>query len=118
MPSIVPSVVIIGFITGVLVNLIADYLPARRHYTTARANPFVSRDAIPAKPSFLPHGNDGRLLPVYLWSGVIAAITKGWTYRYQTRRVVTEIGLVLAFGFIGWRYYFIPTVSFMLFYAA
>jgi prepilin signal peptidase PulO-like enzyme (type II secretory pathway) len=118
MPDIVPLSVITGFIAGVIVNLIADYLPARRHHTLARNNPFVSRDAIPSKPSLLLRGNDGRILPPYLWSGVIAAIMKKSHYRHQTRRIIIEVGLALVFGFIGWRFYSLRNLPFMLFYAA
>jgi prepilin signal peptidase PulO-like enzyme (type II secretory pathway) len=98
-----------GFLVGVLVNLLADYLPARRHYDLARRSPFST--VKPVKPSFIPRR------PVPLWSGLIAVALRA-PAAHPFRRVITEIGLAAAFALIaGWfaHMHFLP---FYLFYAA
>ena len=119
MPTIVPVALIIGFVAGVLVNLIADYFPARRHHHLASTNPFVSQSVIPAKPSFLPRRSDGSLWPSYLWSGTVAALSRKAVFeQHKTRHVITEIGLVLGFAAIAWVFADVHNMPFMLFYAA
>src|SRR5260221_6535328 len=93
---------ILGFLAGVAVNLLADYLPWHRHYNLTMTSPFASRDIVPTKPSLLPRQDNGRLLPVYLWSGLIASLAgrQVGKSQYRTRRILTEICLALAFAFI------------------
>jgi prepilin signal peptidase PulO-like enzyme (type II secretory pathway) len=111
---------LLGFIVGVLVNLLADYLPARRYHILARADPFVSRNTIPPIPNFLPRRADGRLYPLPLWSGVVAAILREpvFSTSRRVRRIVTEIGMAMAFAAITSLYANAPSLPFLLFYAA
>src|SRR5689334_10535846 len=98
MPTTVPIALIIGFLTGILVNLIADYLPARRHHQLASANPFVSKSVIPPVAPFIPHRPDGRVWPIYLWSGVIATLAGARVFeQHRVRHIITEIALALGF---------------------
>ena len=123
-PVAIPLAVLFGFLVGVVVNLIADYLPAQRHYHLARTSPFASRSAVPRKPTFLPHRAEGenneRLWPVPLWSGVIAALAGAPVYEphQRTRHIVIEIGMALVFGWIVWTFAETPSWPFLLFYAA
>ena len=110
-------VAIVGFLSGILVNLLADYLPAKRHYDLARTNPFVSADVIPPKPRLIPSQ------PIYLWSGFVATVLKAPVFKPETRlrHVITEIGLSAAFVWITNQYandYQMPHVPLLLFYAA
>jgi prepilin signal peptidase PulO-like enzyme (type II secretory pathway) len=98
-----------GFLVGVLVNLLADYLPARRHYDLARRSPFST--VKPVKPSFLPRR------PVPLWSGLIAALLRA-PVEHPLRRVITEIGLAAAFALITGSFATARFLPFYLFYAA
>lgn len=100
---------ILGFLVGVLVNLLCDYLPARRHYQLARRSPFAS--AAPPQPSFLPPERR-----FWLWSGVIGAQT--FDPPRRVRRIAVEIGLALAFVVIGQMYGQTEFLPFYLFYAA
>lgn len=120
MPTIVPLTLILGFLTGILVNLIADYLPAQRHHELARANPFVSPSAVPPRPTFLPRHPDGRLWPIWMWSGLVAWLTGSSTFvdRHATRHVLTEIGLAVGFAWIAWTFAGDPDLAFLLFYGA
>src|SRR5690348_6791887 len=94
---------VIGFISGILVNLIADYLPGRRHHRLASSNPFVSKSVVPPKPSFFPRRADGSIYPGYLWSGVIAMLTGVTVYKdHRARHILVEIGLAVAFAVIAW----------------
>ena len=119
MPSIVPVALVIGFISGILVNLIADYLPARRHYHLAKTNPFVSESAMPSKGTFFPQREDARIWPPYLWSGVIAALLGKPVFRqHRTRHIITEIGLAFGFAAIVWIFIDVHNMPFLPFYAA
>src|ERR1700690_1752131 len=95
-----------GFVVGVIVNLIADYLPAQRHHHLASISPFVSRSAVPPKPTFFPRHLDDkgnlRLWPVPLWSGTVAALMNAPVYepRRRMRHILTELGLAAALGWI------------------
>jgi prepilin signal peptidase PulO-like enzyme (type II secretory pathway) len=119
MPLVVLLAAIFGFIIGVLVNLLADYLPARRYHILARADPFVSRNTIPPIPSFFPRRADGRLWPVPFWSGMIAAISREPIFDppRRIRRIATEIGMMLAFAAITAIYANVRSLPFLLFYA-
>jgi leader peptidase (prepilin peptidase)/N-methyltransferase len=110
----------LGFVTGVIVNLLADYLPARRYHLLAKANPFGSHSAVPPIPPFLPHRADGSLWSIPLWSGVIAALTGTEVFepRRRIRHILTEVGLALAFALIALQYGADRSLPFMLFYAA
>src|SRR5258707_1085584 len=103
----------LGFAAGILVNFLADYLPANRHYELASTNPFVSRDVIPPKPRFRP------LVPrKYAWSSTIAAIAKAPLPDHPKRHIITELGLAAAFAWITWLYPTDSHLAFLLFYAA
>jgi prepilin signal peptidase PulO-like enzyme (type II secretory pathway) len=119
---IVVLAIVAGFCVGVAVNLLADYLSASRHYNLARSNPFVSKDVIPPAPKFFPQNSDGQRLPIYLWSGVVAALLRQGVFKDGTRgrHVITEIGLALAYAWISNQYQDqIQThLGFLLFYAA
>jgi prepilin signal peptidase PulO-like enzyme (type II secretory pathway) len=118
MPLIVA--LILGFISGVIVNLLADYLPARRHHYLASADPFVSPSAVPPLPSFIPRRADGRPWSFPQWSGVIAALTGTPVFdpKRRPRRIITELGLAVAFAWITSMYAESRSLSFLLFYAA
>lgn len=93
---------LLGFAVGVSVNLFADYRPALRLYRLARASPFVSESGLPPVPRPLPRLPDGRIAPVYLWSGVIARLA-GHNYFENprwVRRLSVEIGLAVAYAWI------------------
>src|SRR5215470_16673837 len=110
---------IIGFISGILVNLIADYLPARRHYHLAKTNPFGSESVIPPKPTIFPRREDGSIWPSYLWSGVIAALVGKPVFKqYRTRHIVTEIVLALGFALIVWIFADVHNMVFLPFYGS
>jgi prepilin signal peptidase PulO-like enzyme (type II secretory pathway) len=111
---------ILGFISGVIVNLLADYLPARRYHRVASADPFVSRSAVPPVPPLLPRRADGRLWPVPLWSAVIATLTGAPIFdpKRRSRRIITELGLPVAFAWITSMYANSRSLPFLLFYAA
>jgi prepilin signal peptidase PulO-like enzyme (type II secretory pathway) len=111
---------ILGFVAGVIVNLIADYLPWRRHYGLTMTSPFASRDIVSVKPSLLPHLDNGHLAPPYLWSGLVSALLRKQIGKsqYRNRRIFTEIGLAVAFALIAWRFSDRASLPFLLFYAA
>ncbi len=108
-----------GFVCGVLVNLLADYLPARRHYQLMRSDPFASRDLM-KPPLFGPRRTDGRLWPVTLWSGLIAELARQPVFdrRRRIRRLTVEIGMALLFAAITSFYADNRSLPFLLFYAA
>jgi prepilin signal peptidase PulO-like enzyme (type II secretory pathway) len=111
---------ILGFISGVVVNLLADYLPARRRHFRASRDPFVSRSAVPPLPSFIPRRADGRPWPFPLWSGVIAMLAGARVFDplRHVRRISTELGLAVAFVLITLQYGNHRNLTFLLFYAA
>jgi prepilin signal peptidase PulO-like enzyme (type II secretory pathway) len=115
MPPLILIALISGYLAGVLVNLLADYLPARRHYDLARRSPFSTLK--PARPTFIPRGEDGHPRPVYLWSGLIAVLLRAPTV-HPFRRVIAEIGLTAAFALIAGRFATARFLPFYLFYAA
>lgn len=114
---------LIGYFVGVLINLLADYLPARRHYFIAKSSPFST--VKPTLPKFLPHREDGALYPLPIYSGVIAALRQANVFDAprRTRRSIVEVGLALGYGLVtlaymdneffgGWH------IPFLLFYGA
>ncbi len=111
MQSLTPILIalVLGFLAGVMVNLLADYLPARRHYDLARRSPFST--VRPVKPTFIPRR------PPPQWSGVIAAILRAPVERLP-RRAFTEIGLAAAFALITAFFAEARFLPFYLFYAA
>lgn len=102
-----------GFIVGVIVNLIADYSPARRMHLLAKASPFVSESAIPPMPPLVPHA------PFFAWSGWGARLTR--TGNFDTprwrRRLLTELAMALIYPLIVSAYGSWPNLPFFLFYA-
>src|SRR5579859_7594014 len=103
MVPIILAALILGWLCGIIVNLLADYLPARRHHFLARTNPFVSPEVVPPQPSFLPRRLDGRVWPMFLWSGLIAQITGVPVFdkQHRVRRLLTEVGMALVFTCIA-----------------
>lgn len=110
---------LIGFVAGVIANLIADYVPARRLHREASANPFTSRSSIPPLRPFIPCRTDGRPWPVYLWSGTIATLTGTpvFVQPRRLRRIAVEIGLAAAFAWIMANFPDASSLPFLLFYA-
>jgi prepilin signal peptidase PulO-like enzyme (type II secretory pathway) len=117
-PSIIAAL-ILGWLCGIAVNLLADYLPARRHHFLARTNPFVSPEVVPPQPNFLPRRPDGRVWPVFLWSGLIAqaAGVPVFGKQHRARRLLTEIGMALVFAAIALQFADNRNLVFLLFYA-
>jgi prepilin signal peptidase PulO-like enzyme (type II secretory pathway) len=110
---------ILGWLSGIVVNLIADYLPARRHHFLARTNPFVSPDVVPPPARFLPRRPDGSLQPVYLWSALIAQLSGTPVYdkSHRARHILTEVGMALIFAVIAAQFTANRSLPFLLFYA-
>jgi prepilin signal peptidase PulO-like enzyme (type II secretory pathway) len=120
MQPIILLAFIAGLISGVVVNLLADYLPVRRHHYLASADPFVSRSAVPPLPVLIPHRADGRPWPIPLWSGLIATLARAPVFdsAHRVRRISTELGLAVAFAWITSVYGDHRSLPFLLFYAA
>lgn len=93
-------IVLLGFVSGVLVNLLADYLPARRYHHEASRNPFVSKDAIPPIPPLLPPA------PIYAWSGWLGRLTgrSAFSSPRWTRRLIVELLLPVLFVWLLYQY--------------
>ena len=111
---------IAGFLVGIAVNLLADYLPAARLYRLAKTSPFVSDSARPPQPKPLPRLKDGHIAPPYLWSGLVARLLGRHYFdpvRWR-RRITVEIGLAVAFAWISSFYGTQPGLPFLVFYAA
>lgn len=108
------AMLLLGFLAGVLVNLLADYLPARRHDILARTSPFATRNPDMTPPRFLPER------PLH-WSGVVALLSgqaPGQGVPHPVRRALVEIGLMVAFVGLGSTYPTHTNLAFFLFYAA
>jgi prepilin signal peptidase PulO-like enzyme (type II secretory pathway) len=112
----------LGYVAGVLLNWLADYLPGRRHYDIARRSPFTT--VKPTPPPLLPRRADGRWHPWYTYSGLAAAVIRYPTFDppRRLRRVSAELGMCLAFGWItatfGAQGQYAANIGFLLFYAA
>jgi len=121
MPSYltIPLGLIFGLLAGVIVNLLADYLPAARLFRLAKASPFVSDSGLPTQPKPLPRLKNGQVAPIYLWSGVMARLAGRHHFdsAHWLRRLTVEIGLALAFAWIGTFYSNSTGLPFFLFYA-
>ena len=119
MAPLILAALILGWLCGIAVNLLADYLPARRHHFLARTNPFVSPEVVPAQPKLLPCRPDGRLWPPYLWSGLIAEVAGApvFSKQHHARRLLTEVGMALIFAVITLQFAGNPNLAFLLFYA-
>jgi hypothetical protein len=121
MPSYftIPLGLIAGFLVGVVVNLLVDYLPAARLYRLAKASPFVSESGLPPPARPLPRLKNGHIAPLYLWSGLMARLIGRHHFdpvRWR-RRLTVEIGLALAYAWIGTFYATQTPLPFLLFYA-
>src|SRR5258708_36820413 len=97
---------ILACLWGILVTLLADSRLARRAHFLARTTPFVSPSAVPPPPNFLPRRSDGRVWPVFLWSGLIARLAGVPVFgpEHRTRRLVTEVGMALVFAAIALQF--------------
>lgn len=100
-----------GFLVGVLVNLIADYLPAHRLHTLAKASPFVT--VVPPLPTLLPRA------PLFAWSGWIAYFIKvnGFDTPRWRRRLLTELALAVIYLWLVTTFADSPNLPFYLVYA-
>jgi prepilin signal peptidase PulO-like enzyme (type II secretory pathway) len=109
---------IVGFLAGVVVNLLADYLPARRHYDLARRSPFST--VKPQRPEFGPRQPDRSAAPLVLWSATLAVALGRVPIagRHTARRVVVEVGLAVVFLLLVAAYSGAIFLPFYLFYAA
>jgi len=110
------SILLIGYLLGVLTNVLADYLAARRDYAIARSSPFVSESSRPVHPRFGPrHPETWALWPVHFWSGIIARLAQQPVFKpaRTTRRIAVEIGLPLVFLLIAHQF---PGARFLPFY--
>src|SRR3972149_4049595 len=104
MAPLLPIALVLGFLNGVLVNLLADYLPARRHYRLLFSSPFATRSPTPRPPAFLPRRTDGRRWSFVFWSGTVAALAGAPVFDVprRLRRLAVELGLALVFAWLGW----------------
>jgi Flp pilus assembly protein protease CpaA len=101
-----------GVLVGVLVNLLADYLPARYAYQDARRNPFST--TTPAPPRLFPRG------PLFAWSGIVALFGLQMPYSAPRwgRRIAVEILMPVLFVGLTLRDMTNPDLPFLLCYAA
>ncbi|MCE7949373.1 MAG: hypothetical protein DYG88_18300 [Chloroflexi bacterium CFX4] len=104
-------IALLGFFAALPINLLADYLPARRYDQLARRNPFTSQHSLPPVPPLIPR------VPLFLWFGITALLLGKPTTR-TARRVAVELGLSLAFGLLAHTYGLIGEVVFYYIYAA
>ncbi len=102
---------LLGFFVALPVNLLADYLPARRYDQLARRNPFTSQHSLPPVPPLIPR------LPPLQWFGITAWLLGKPTTR-TARRIAVELGLSVAFGLLAHTYGLIGDVVFYYIYAA
>jgi prepilin signal peptidase PulO-like enzyme (type II secretory pathway) len=104
---------VLGVLVGVLVNLLADYLPARRNYNLARHSPFTT--VVPARPAFLPANRR-----VWLWSSLLGALPRVSIFDPPrlVRRVSVEVGLGILYVVLGSLYWGEPFFPFYVFYGA
>lgn len=100
-----------GVLVGVLVNLLADYLPARYAYQDARRNPFSTTTLTP--PRLFPRG------PIFAWSGILALFGLQMPYSIPRwgRRIAVEVLMPILFVGLTIRYMGDPDLPFLLFYA-
>jgi prepilin signal peptidase PulO-like enzyme (type II secretory pathway) len=112
-PALIVAAVF-GFLIGILCNLLADYLPARRHHHAMRHDLFASRAATPPAPRFWPRA------PLPLWSGTLAALARRPLSDppRHARRIALELGLALVFALITSRFGTWPNLPFLYLYAA
>ncbi len=104
-------IALLGFFAALPINLLADYLPARRYDQLARRNPFTSPHSLPPVPPLIPRA------PLFLWFGITALLLGKSTTR-TARRITVELGLSLAFGLLAHTYGLSGAVVFYYVYAA
>lgn len=104
-------IALLGFFVALPINLLADYLPARRYERLARRNPFTSQHSLPPVPPLIPR------LPLLQWFG-ITALLSGKSTKRTARRIAVELGLSVAFGLLANTYGLIGDVVFYYIYAA
>jgi prepilin signal peptidase PulO-like enzyme (type II secretory pathway) len=111
------AALLLGLLAGVIVNLLADYLPARRHYELARRSPFST--VKPQRPAFGLRLPDGEPAPLWSWSGTLTAALgrSHFPVRHTARRAAVEISLAAAFLLLAVGYLDAPFLPFYLFYA-
>ncbi|MCS6870354.1 MAG: prepilin peptidase [Anaerolineae bacterium] len=102
---------LLGFLMALIVNRLADYLPARRYCELARRNPFSTVQSSLPTPSLLPH------TPLQHWFGVTSLLSGGISRR-AVRYFTVEIVLSLSFALIAYFYGLSLPVGFFYVYAA
>ncbi|HRE49580.1 MAG TPA: prepilin peptidase [Aggregatilineales bacterium] len=109
---------LLGFAFGVLLNVLADYLAARRHYQTAKNSPFSTLK--PTPPHLRPRWDDGHTAPLYAWSEVVGAL-RGKTPFHpprHVRRLAVEVGMAALWWGLAVGYGERPFFPFYLLYSA
>jgi leader peptidase (prepilin peptidase)/N-methyltransferase len=101
-----------GYLVGIVVNLIADYAPARRLNREAARSPFVSSEAVPRVPPFLPP-----IHPVY-WSGWVAWVSgrDAFEAKRWARRLTVELAIPILYVWLVGAYGGAQRLPFFLFY--
>lgn len=120
MPSVLYAapLALLGFLAGVLLNVLADYLAARRHYQTAKSSPFST--LTPAPPHIRPRWDEGRTAPVYTWSGVLGVLRGKAPFQppRRVRRLMVELGMAALWWGLAVGYGERPFFPFYLLYSA
>ncbi|RMF51396.1 MAG: hypothetical protein D6749_07915 [Chloroflexota bacterium] len=102
---------LLGFLAALMVNRLADYLPARRYDQLARRSPFVSAQSLPLVPPLVPRA------PLWQCFGFTRALA-GKADKRAWRYLAVELALSAAFGLIAYTYGLYLPVSFFYIYAA
>jgi prepilin signal peptidase PulO-like enzyme (type II secretory pathway) len=118
---------LLGYIVGIVVNLLADYLPARRHYDIARRSPFTTVKPtpprlLPRRPPAVDGERQGWYAP-HAYSGLISALGRLAVFDppRRWRRIAVEAGLAVGFAAITALHgvgTLAPNLGYLFFYAA
>lgn len=118
---------LLGYVVGIVVNLLADYLPAHRHYDIARRSPFTTvkptpPQLLPRRPSDESGVVQGWYAP-YAYSGLISALGRLPVFDppRRWRRIGVEAGLAVGFAAITALHgtgALAPNLGYLYFYAA
>jgi hypothetical protein len=115
MLAILLPAALLGWLAGIGVNLLADYLPARRHVREAARSPFSNQLPPPAR---FGAGS------AWQWSGLVAFLSDSlgrkatFTRGRLWRGLLVELALILLFCDLAARYGLFPFYYFFLAYAA